>query len=45
MIDNTRQGQQVTAAMLAKHAGGSPAAVYAAFNPGIKTTAGMSEKR
>ena len=44
MIDNTRQGQQVTAAMLAKHAGVSRVAVYAAFNPGKKTTVGISEK-
>ena len=44
MIDNTRQGQQVTAAMLAKHAGVSRVAVYTAFNPGKKTTVGISEK-
>ena len=44
MIDNTRQGQQVTAAMLAKHAGVSRVAVYAAFNPGKKTTVGISEQ-
>ena len=44
MIDNTRQGQQVTAAMLAKHAGVSRVAVYAAFNPAKNTTVGISEK-
>ncbi len=44
MIDNTRQGQQVTAAMLAKHDGGAGVAVYAALNPRKKTTVGIREK-
>lgn len=36
--------RQVTVAMLAKHAGVSRVAVYAAFNSGKKTTVGISEK-
>ncbi|MBS1369400.1 MAG: LacI family DNA-binding transcriptional regulator [Lentisphaeria bacterium] len=39
-----QQGRQVTVAMLAKHAGVSRVAVYAAFNPDKKTTVGISEK-
>lgn len=36
--------RQVTVAMIAKHAGVSRVAVYAALNPDKKTTVGISEK-
>ncbi len=43
-IEIMKQEPQITVAMLAKHAGVSRVAVYAALNPEKKTTVGISDK-